>query len=442
MDTSDASRVFISYSHDSLEHKRQVLALSNQLRGDGIDCNIDQYESTPPEGWPKWMTEQITTSDFVLVVCTKVYHRRVTGQEKEGKGLGASWEGGLITQEIYEAGGQNAKFIPVILKDEDVAFVPSFLKPTTYYDLSRPGGYEELYRRLTSQPVVVKPPLGTRRTLPPTEPPSTGTFSIVEPKHGGAVSDKEKSDIKWANLVLLKPSRGDVILVRSQRVETGEVGPIFGKPGKITLELLPDDAKTSAALSSLGKAGNNKVSVAYGSTAHMGTVMDLRQVVDEGREVWVVMLQPDNKAYGGSISEIAFEGYSPDDIAELRARRILLDEEPPKHGRSSRDRINKSMLESLVEGMQMPIQVTKSPFPDLFKTLGDDPDFFLAASRLFGVLWLKLSGVVEHILKLDLSLDNATALHIDFRGQRQRVYQNTEPTIISVEGQCNLVPPG
>ena len=431
MDMSDASRVFISYSHDSAEHKQRVLALSNQFRSEGIDCNLDQYESTPPEGWPRWMTQQITSSAFVLVVCTEVYYRRVTGQEEEGKGLGASWEGGLITQEIYEAGGRNAKFIPVILEGEDAAFIPPFLKPTTYYDLSRTGGYEELYRRLTSQPVVVKPPLGKRRTLPPTDPPSTDAFSIIEPKLEAPVVDKENSGINWATLVLLKPSRGDVILVRSQRIETGEVQPIFGKPGRITLELLPDDAKTSAALSSLAKAGSNQVSIAYGSTAHMGTITDLRQVMDEGKEIWTVTLQPDRKTYGGGISEIAFEGYSPDEIAELRARRILLVEEPPKHGRSSRDRINKSMLESLVEGMQVPMKVTGSPFPGLFKALGDDPEFFLAACRLFGILWLKLSGVVEHVLKLDLSLDNATTLHIDFSGQRLGVYQNVEPTIIN-----------
>ena len=35
-------KVFISYSHDSDEHSERVLRLSDHLRGDGIDCNIDQ----------------------------------------------------------------------------------------------------------------------------------------------------------------------------------------------------------------------------------------------------------------------------------------------------------------------------------------------------------------------------------------------------------------
>ena len=47
----------------------RVLALSNRLRADGIDCHIDQYELSPPEGWPRWMIKQISKATFVLVLC-------------------------------------------------------------------------------------------------------------------------------------------------------------------------------------------------------------------------------------------------------------------------------------------------------------------------------------------------------------------------------------
>jgi SEFIR domain len=47
---SDPPKVLISYSHDSPEHKDRVLVLSNRLRGEGIDCTIDQYLLVPPEG--------------------------------------------------------------------------------------------------------------------------------------------------------------------------------------------------------------------------------------------------------------------------------------------------------------------------------------------------------------------------------------------------------
>ena len=36
------TKVFISYSHDSAEHRDRVLALSERLRQDGIDTLLDR----------------------------------------------------------------------------------------------------------------------------------------------------------------------------------------------------------------------------------------------------------------------------------------------------------------------------------------------------------------------------------------------------------------
>src|SRR6266568_6694830 len=110
----DALKVFISYSHDSDEHKDRVLELSDRLRGDGVDCRIDQYEQSPAEGWPQWCDRQIEKSIFVLVACTKIYLHRFNGEEEPGRGLGGTWEGHIITQELYNAQGKNTKFIPIL----------------------------------------------------------------------------------------------------------------------------------------------------------------------------------------------------------------------------------------------------------------------------------------------------------------------------------------
>ena len=93
-------KVFISYSHDSTELKDKVLALSDSLRADGIDCIIDQYEISPPEGWARWCDNQIEEADFVLVACTETYHRRYKGIEEPGKGKGAIWEGVIIPAQL------------------------------------------------------------------------------------------------------------------------------------------------------------------------------------------------------------------------------------------------------------------------------------------------------------------------------------------------------
>ena len=70
-------KVFISYSHDSEIHKDRVLALSDRLRADGIDCIIDQYEISPPEGWARWCNNRVEEADFVLVVSLGKNHPNV-----------------------------------------------------------------------------------------------------------------------------------------------------------------------------------------------------------------------------------------------------------------------------------------------------------------------------------------------------------------------------
>jgi hypothetical protein len=83
------NRTFLSYSHDSPEHRQWVLELANRLRTDGVDCWIDRFDPAPPDGWPRWMERQLKQANFVVLVCTETYRRRFEGQEEPGRGLGA-----------------------------------------------------------------------------------------------------------------------------------------------------------------------------------------------------------------------------------------------------------------------------------------------------------------------------------------------------------------
>jgi tetratricopeptide (TPR) repeat protein len=155
--------VFISYSQDSPDHKARVLALADRLRDEGIETVIDRYQTAPPEGWPLWMEKQIRDAKFVLLVCTETYLRRVMKEEAPGKGLGVLWESTIINSYLYESGGVNEKFIPIVFDYSDTQFIPRPLKPTTYYDVSSDDGYELLHSRLTDQPLTPAPALGRRR---------------------------------------------------------------------------------------------------------------------------------------------------------------------------------------------------------------------------------------------------------------------------------------
>jgi len=162
-------KVFISYSHDSREHADRVLELADHLLRDGIDCVLDQYEPAPSEGWPRWMERRIRDATFVLVVSTETYNRRLLGEEERGKGLGVLWESNIIYNYLYQAGTVESRFIPVIFEPGAVVNIPTPLQGVTRYDVHIDAGYEDLYRRLTDQPRVLKPQLGKLRELPPRE---------------------------------------------------------------------------------------------------------------------------------------------------------------------------------------------------------------------------------------------------------------------------------
>lgn len=107
-------RVFISYSHDSDVHAARVLRLANDLRRGGVEAILDQYITSPPEGWHRWMDGHIRDADFVIMVCTDTYYRRVAGKEEPGEGLGVRWEGNLIYAHLYGSGVDLSRFVPVL----------------------------------------------------------------------------------------------------------------------------------------------------------------------------------------------------------------------------------------------------------------------------------------------------------------------------------------
>jgi hypothetical protein len=159
-------RVFISYSHDSELHEGNVLDLANRLRREGVDAVLDQYEQNPKEGWTLWMEKQIRDADFVLVVCTETYSRRVMKEEPAGKGLGACWEAHIIYQYLFDDGATNWRFIPLLFSSNSAADIPRPLRAFARYQVDNESGYKALYCRLTSQQPISKPPLGKVRVIP------------------------------------------------------------------------------------------------------------------------------------------------------------------------------------------------------------------------------------------------------------------------------------
>lgn len=230
--------VFISYSHDSDEHREKVLGLAERLRQDGLDAQLDQYvNGTPEQGWPRWMLDQFDEASYVLVVCTETYYRRFRGHEVPGRGKGATWEGALITQEIYDAGRRTVKFVPVLLSAGNEQFIPEPLGGHTYYELTSEEQYQALYAFLLGQAGVQPGPLGdlkpaSKRTAQPLTFAPAPEPPLAAAKAEEATGRREKQPAR-SLLMLLLMLLAVVLLV---------IGPTVPIPApSITSRLEPQD---------------------------------------------------------------------------------------------------------------------------------------------------------------------------------------------------------
>lgn len=154
-----APRVFISYSHDSKEHKEWTNQLAADLRKNGIDVTLDQWDLSLGQDISLFMQNGIANSDKVLLICTENYVRK----SEVGKG-GVGFERLIVTAEVVQSIDTN-KFIPIIVGQVGEPKVPKFLGPRLYSDFRDPAArfekLEELCRALLGKPFSEKPPLGT-----------------------------------------------------------------------------------------------------------------------------------------------------------------------------------------------------------------------------------------------------------------------------------------
>jgi len=156
-------KVFISYSHDSQDHKRWVLDLATRLTNTGVDAIIDLWELKPGDDLPLFMEKHLADSDYVLMICSDRY------VEKANSGIGGvGYEKMIITSDLIKNIDSN-KVIPII-RQEGTHHVPTFLKTKKFIDFSRSDDFEfsfdELIRTLHNSPLYVKPKVGNNPFTP------------------------------------------------------------------------------------------------------------------------------------------------------------------------------------------------------------------------------------------------------------------------------------
>lgn len=176
---SHPPRIFISYAQYDSNHTARVLEFAYALAADGLAVELDQFHRHEFIDWPRWCAERLdpANTDFVLMVCSLEYRRRIEGQVAHDVGRGVFWEGNLIYGALYRAKA-NERFVPILFDNEPESALPPVVANWNRFHLHRFGietgdqGYEDLYRLLTGQPSTAKPNRGTLKRLPPRPAPA------------------------------------------------------------------------------------------------------------------------------------------------------------------------------------------------------------------------------------------------------------------------------
>ncbi len=209
---------------------------------------------------------------------------------------------------------------------------------------------------------------------------------------------------------------------------------------KLSLVLQSQTSEKRAFLSDLTPdrySCSGKLGVAYGTTAYLASVESVTQRRKDGDEKATLELRLEDSQTGQW--EMAFNNYSVDDIATMRARRILLNEKLTARRDGDRGLLESMIMNIHVSGQDNFLDIEESPLPGLYAEVGEERDLFLALCRLLSILCLRLTNTVEYVQTLDMRLVGQHELQVEFVGRRSRMYSNVDPTTITVAGTCSLV---
>ena len=155
-------KVFISYSHDSDEHKKWVSDLTDKLRENNIEVMIDQTGLRLGSNLTMFI-EKLRSVDRVLVVCTDNYVQRAN--DRKG---GVGYEADIITAEIFK-NLQTEKFIPIIRQSSNEEKAPIFLETRIYIDFTDDEKFDENLKKLIldiRKPLIILEPTMENKTTP------------------------------------------------------------------------------------------------------------------------------------------------------------------------------------------------------------------------------------------------------------------------------------
>ncbi|MFI3307961.1 MAG: toll/interleukin-1 receptor domain-containing protein [Mycoplasmatota bacterium] len=154
----NSPKIFISYSHDSQDHKDWVKKLATNLREYmGIDVILDQWDLRLGSDLSLFMEQGLNSSNLVLCVCSDKYVEKVNA----GKG-GSGYEKMIMVPQLLS--DTSIEHIIPIKRNNLNNCMPAFLSTKLYIDFNNDECYlknlSKITYRIYNQDNAQKPALG------------------------------------------------------------------------------------------------------------------------------------------------------------------------------------------------------------------------------------------------------------------------------------------
>ncbi len=209
---------------------------------------------------------------------------------------------------------------------------------------------------------------------------------------------------------------------------------------KITIEVKPRSTAEYASIQQLApKHGRgDPTPFAHGDDALVARVTDITSRSAAGQQVVTITLSPEKVQFGGGGMEPSVQGHTADEIAEMRAGRLLLNDPPVPKSKGRRGGVDDFVEMYVRGGSSTRYPAERAVLQEVYAALKGGSEPLLALARLKLLYAMKASDCVEQVLELRLGPVADGKCHVRFRGQRARRYSNVEPHVIAVEGDCPL----
>ena len=411
----EMKHIFISYCH---ENRTIVDQLCENLTSRGIKVWLDRNALKPGMPWKPAIQQAIQHGDF-FIACfsTEVNARHQTYMSEELK---------VAIEELHRRPVDKAWFIPVKLNECEIPDI-DIGGGETLQDIQ----YVDLYKNWD---------VGIQCLLD-----TISVTSVHNKKYSADALTDEGNEC-----VLFRSIDGRHYFIPFQKVCWDST--------EISLTLCPNSSAQTAFLNGLRKrlrnvpAGSSidqleAIAFAHQEDAAWVKLREVAQISTACETVWEILLKEEtvSSAYKHRTEPVILEQMTLDQVADMRAKRLLLDEklEDANPSVTQTTVFDQMLLETQIRGELSSqygnrLQALTSPIPELYRHFRKTPERFKEYARLISVLYLKLSGTVEDILQLDVELLNSAALKVKFSGRRPQLDVNKKPVLIEFEGSCPL----